>query len=193
LQDEIEMFAMHPLPLTTQGTYHHLYEVNTNAIREISNRHLIILCAKKWIGVDDVNLSIPWWRNFSRWQNSILQSLSNLPPICLLCWKLSVVVHQIGLLLRFFGQASRFASQLWGVVLSFAKGTHLRTSHKTKLSPQIESSRSLLALATLMGQVAYRHDTSFQFFQHIESNHMHKTRTCNRLMQTLSNQITNHQ
>jgi hypothetical protein len=85
LQDEMEMFAMHPLPPTTQGTYHHLYEINISAIREISNRHLILLCTKKWIGVDDVNLSIPWWRNFSRWQNNILQSLSNLPPICLLC------------------------------------------------------------------------------------------------------------
>jgi len=53
------MFAMHPFPLTTQGTYHHLYEVITSAIREIPNHHLILFCARRWIGVDDVNLSIP--------------------------------------------------------------------------------------------------------------------------------------
>jgi len=29
------MFAMHPLPPTTQKTYHHLHEVNTSAIKEI--------------------------------------------------------------------------------------------------------------------------------------------------------------
>jgi hypothetical protein len=72
LQDEIEMFAMPPLPLTTQGTCHHLYEVNTSAIREISNRHFILFCVRRWIEVDDVNLSIPWWRNFSRWKNNNL-------------------------------------------------------------------------------------------------------------------------
>jgi hypothetical protein len=88
LQDEIEMFVMHPLPLTTQGTCHHLYEVNTNAIREISNHHHILFCAKRWTETNDVNLSIPRWRNFNRSQNNNLQSLSSLPPICLLCWKL---------------------------------------------------------------------------------------------------------
>jgi hypothetical protein len=87
LQDKIEMFAMHPLPLTTQGTCHRLYEVNISEIMEISICHLILLCAKRWTKADDVNLSIPWWRNFSRWQNKNLQSLSNLPPICLLHWK----------------------------------------------------------------------------------------------------------
>jgi hypothetical protein len=82
------MFAMHPLPPTTQGTYHHLYGVNTRAIREISNHRLILLCARRWTGANDVNLSIPWWRNFVRWQNNNLQNSSNLPLICLLCWKL---------------------------------------------------------------------------------------------------------
>jgi hypothetical protein len=81
---EIEMFAMHPLPPTTQRTYHHLYEVNTSAIREISNRHFILFYAKRWTRVDDVNMSMPWWRNFNRWQNNSLQSSSSLPPICLL-------------------------------------------------------------------------------------------------------------
>jgi len=52
------MFAMHPLPLTTKGTCHHLYGVNTSANREISNCHLILLCVRRWIGDDDVNLSI---------------------------------------------------------------------------------------------------------------------------------------
>jgi hypothetical protein len=88
LHDEIEMFAMHPLPPTTQETCYHLYEINISAIKEISNRHLILLCARRWTRVNDVNLSIPWWRNFSRWQNNSLQSLSSLPPICLLRWKL---------------------------------------------------------------------------------------------------------
>jgi hypothetical protein len=31
------MFAMHPLPPTTQKTCYHLYEVNTSAIKEIYN------------------------------------------------------------------------------------------------------------------------------------------------------------
>ncbi len=82
------MFVMHPLPPTTQGTYHHLYEVNTNAIKEISNCHFILFCARRWTKDDDVNPSILWWRNFNRWQNNIFQSSSNLPPIYLLCWKL---------------------------------------------------------------------------------------------------------
>jgi hypothetical protein len=43
-----------------------------------------------------------------------------------------------------------------------------------------------------MGQVVYRHNISFQFLQHNESNHLHKTRTCDKLMQTFSNQTTNH-
>jgi hypothetical protein len=64
LQDEIEMFPMHPLPVTTQGTYHYLYEVNTNVIKEIFNHHFILFCARRWIKVDDVNMSIPWWRIF---------------------------------------------------------------------------------------------------------------------------------
>ncbi len=72
LQDEIEMFAMHPLPLTTQGTCHHLYEVNINAIREISNCHLIPLCVRRWVGADDVNMSIDWWKNLNKWQNNNL-------------------------------------------------------------------------------------------------------------------------
>ncbi len=84
LQDEIEIFAMHPLLPTTQRTCHHLYEINTIAIREISNCHLILLCARRWITTDDVNLSILRWRNFNRWKNNGLQSSSNLPPICLL-------------------------------------------------------------------------------------------------------------
>jgi len=88
LQNEIKMVAMHPLPSTMWGTYHHLYEVNTSAIREISNHHLILLCARRWIRANDVNLTIPLWRNFTRWQSNILQSSSSLPPICLLCWKL---------------------------------------------------------------------------------------------------------
>jgi hypothetical protein len=75
------MFAMHPLPSTTQRTNHHLYEVNTSATREISNHHLILFCVKRWNKVDDVNISIPWWRNFGRWQNNSLQSSSSLPPI----------------------------------------------------------------------------------------------------------------
>jgi hypothetical protein len=83
-----KMFAMHPFPPTTPRICHHLYEVNTSAIREISNHHSILLCARRWTRIDDVNLSIPWWRNLSRCQNNSLQSLSNLPPICLLCWKL---------------------------------------------------------------------------------------------------------
>ncbi len=78
------MFAMHSLPPTTQKTCYYLYEVNISAIKEISNHHLILLCAKRWTRADDVNLSIPWWRNFNRWQNSSFQSLSSLPPICLL-------------------------------------------------------------------------------------------------------------
>ncbi len=78
----------HSLPLTTQWTYHHLYEINTSVIREISNRHFVLFCARRWIKDNDVNLSISWWRNFCRWQNNNLQSLSNLPPICLLHWKL---------------------------------------------------------------------------------------------------------
>ncbi len=72
LQDEIEVFAMYPLPSTTQRTCHHLYEVNTSATREISNYHPILLCARRWIKVDDVNLSITWWMNFNRWQNNTL-------------------------------------------------------------------------------------------------------------------------
>jgi hypothetical protein len=72
LQDEIEMFAMHPLPSTTQGTYHHLYEVNISAIKEISNRHLILFCAWRWTEIDGVNMSTPWWKNFSRWKNNNL-------------------------------------------------------------------------------------------------------------------------
>jgi hypothetical protein len=42
LHHEIKMFAMHPLPPTTQRTYHHLYEINTSAIKEISNFHLML-------------------------------------------------------------------------------------------------------------------------------------------------------
>jgi hypothetical protein len=42
LQDEIEIFTMHPLPPTTQGTCHHLYEVNISAIKVISNYHFIL-------------------------------------------------------------------------------------------------------------------------------------------------------
>jgi hypothetical protein len=60
LQDEIEMFAMHPVPPTTQGTYHHLYEVNTSAIKEIFNHHLIMFCVMRWTEANDVNMSIPW-------------------------------------------------------------------------------------------------------------------------------------
>jgi hypothetical protein len=134
LHDEIEMFAMHLLPPTTQKTCHHLYEVNRNAIREISNCHLILLCVKRWNGTDDVDLSTSWWKNFNRWQNNILQSLSNLPPICLLHWKLECCCSPNRLLLQIFGQASRFASWLRGIKLSFAKrvqGTHLHTSHRT--------------------------------------------------------------
>jgi len=82
--------VMHPLPTTTQGSCHHCYEVNTCASREISNHHFILFCARRWIRTHDVNMSIPWWRNFCSWQNNNLQSLSNLPPICLLCWKLQI-------------------------------------------------------------------------------------------------------
>ncbi len=87
LQDEIEVFAMHPLLRSTQGTCHHCYEVNTSASREISNCHFILFCVRKWTRAHDVNLSIPWWRNFCSWQNN-LQSSSNLSLVCLLCWKL---------------------------------------------------------------------------------------------------------
>ncbi len=107
LQDEIKMFAMHPLPLTTQRTCHHLYEVNTSAIREISNHHLILLYAKRWTGADEVNLSISWWRNFSRWQDNNLQSLSNLPPICLLHWKLEHCCSPNRLVIVSFWPSSR--------------------------------------------------------------------------------------
>ncbi len=79
LQDEIQMFTMHPFPLTTQRTYHHLYEIITNAVREISNYHFILLCVRRWTRANDVNLSITQRSNFSRWQNN------HLPPICLSC------------------------------------------------------------------------------------------------------------
>ncbi len=93
LQDEIKMFAMHPLPPTTQGTCHHLYEVNTNPIREISNRHLILFCARRWIGANEVNMSIPQWRNFNRWHNNSLQSSSNLPLFICCIENLNIVAH----------------------------------------------------------------------------------------------------
>jgi hypothetical protein len=96
------MFAMHPLPSITQRTCFHLYEVNTSAIREISNCHFLLFCAKRWTIVDDVNLSIPWWRNFSRWQNNNLQSFSNLPPICLLHWNLEHYCSPIRLVIVSF-------------------------------------------------------------------------------------------
>jgi hypothetical protein len=148
---------MHPLPSTTQGTCHHLYEINISAIREISNRHLILLCVRRWTGTNDVNLSIPWWRTLvgGKTTSSKVCPTSHLFVCCI--ESLNVVACQIGLLLWVFGQALRFASWLWSVMLSSTKRVqkaHLCPSQimpPPKLSPQIELSWSLLALATLMG------------------------------------------
>jgi hypothetical protein len=132
LQDEIEMFAMHPLPQTTQGTCHHLYEVNTSAIREIFNCRLILLCARRWNGTNDVNLSTSWWRNFNRWQNNNLQSSSNLPPIYLLRWKFECCCSPNRLVIVNFRPSSRSTGWLQDIILSFAKKvwrTHLHASH----------------------------------------------------------------
>ncbi len=57
-------------------------------IREISDCHFILFCARRWTRDDDVNLSIPWWRNFSRRQKNIFQNSYSLPPIYMLRWKL---------------------------------------------------------------------------------------------------------
>jgi hypothetical protein len=40
------------------------------------------LCVMRWTEGNDVNISIPQWRNFSWWQNNSLQTSSNFPLIC---------------------------------------------------------------------------------------------------------------
>ncbi len=148
MHDEIEMFAMHLLPPTTQKTCHHLYEVNRNAIREISNCHLILLCVKRWNGTDDVDLSTSWWKNFNRWQNNI---------------------RQIGCYCKFLAKLQDLQVGYEALNFHLQKGSkeHIYTLPIEqillfpKLSLQFDSSWSLLAMTMLMGQVAYWHNTSF--------------------------------
>ncbi len=123
----------HPLPLT-QGTCHHLYEFNTNAIREISNHHLVVLCAKRWTRIDDVNMS-----NLSG--GTLISGKTATSKVCLASHlfvynveNLSIVACWIGLLLWIFGQASNSTGQLWIVVLSFTirgQRAHFHVSHIT--------------------------------------------------------------
>ncbi len=165
------MFAMHPLPSTTQRTNHHLYEVNTSATREISNHHLILFCVKRWNKADDVNISIPWWRNFGRWQNNSLQSSSSLPPIWLLRWKLEYCCLPNRLVIVSFWLNFKICMSItrsYTFIRKQGSKAHLCASHRTNpASSKVVTSnwvtQSQLSLATLMGQVAYWHNISFQF------------------------------
>jgi hypothetical protein len=134
LQDEIEMFAMHPFPPTTQGTYHHLYEVNIKAIREISNHHFILFCVRRWTEANDVNLFIPWWRNFS--SGKTIASKVRPTSHVFICYveSLNVVVCRIGLLFQFFGQASRSITRCCTFICKKSSRSHLHISHRTNLA-----------------------------------------------------------
>ncbi len=169
LQDEIEMFVMHPLPPTTQRTCHHLYEVNTSAIREISNHGGGTLIGGKTT-------------------TSEIYPASHLFVCCI--ESLSIVICQIGLLLQVFGQALGSTSWLQGVVLSFAKkvwGAHLRVSHKTNhASSKVVTSNWIKSVPTCIGHVDGTSGLSIQYYFLIpptnESNHLHKTKTCDGLV-----------
>jgi hypothetical protein len=80
-----------------------------------------LFCAWKWTEIDDVNMSNLGGRTLvgGKTTTSKVRPTSHLFICCV--ESLSIVAHQIGLLLRVFGQASRFVGQLRGVVLSFAK------------------------------------------------------------------------
>jgi len=152
---------------TTQGTCHHCYEVNTSPSREISNRHFILLCVRRWIETHDVNLSIPWWRNFCSWQNN-LQSHPTSHLFVYYVENFIFVIHQIALLLQVFGQVVGSTCRLRSDVLSLIKkvwGAHFHASHKINhASSNVVISNWIKLVPTYIGHVGGTSGLSTQYF-----------------------------
>jgi hypothetical protein len=144
-------------------------------------------------------LSIPRWRNCNRWQNNNLQSLSNLPPICLLSWKLEHCCSLKRLIIASFWPSFRICRSQ-GVILSFAKrvqGAHLQASHKTNYASSTAITSNWIKLVpTCTSHVDGTSGPSTQYFLPIPPTERVKsfaqTKTCDGLVQTHSNQTTNH-